>query len=369
MPPDRMITLFGATGYTGRLIAQALTRAELPFRLAGRSAEKLACLSDALPSKPTWLTADATRSETLAALCRGTRVLINCAGPFTDLGEPVAAHAALAGVHYLDSANELGFAYRLRSYDALARKSRAAVVPACGFEVALADCAAAALAAALSSNSPAEALDEVNVTYALSGRGTSLGTRRSAVRAVATSWIGYEAGKWTSLAPGARRRQVSLPGGPRPALSFPSCEIVTIPSHVFVRAVSTWMTITPFAYWWAPVLVPLFARLAAGPVGWLTLALISRVALPPETGLRSQAPFSIKVEAQGQAGRATLVVAGRGVYDLTADIVAYAAEQMLQPGYNRSGVLAPATALDPQALLDQAAAHWNVTVEREAALG
>jgi short subunit dehydrogenase-like uncharacterized protein len=364
-----MITLFGATGYTGRLIARALARAELPFRLVGRSAEKLARLSDTLPSKPAWFTADATRPETLAALCRGTRVLINCAGPFTDLGEPVATYAALAGVHYLDTTNELGFAYRLRSYDALARQSGAAVVPACGFEVALADCAAAILAASLSSTSPPEMLDEISITYALSGQGTSLGTRRSAVRAVATSWIGYEEGKWASAVPGARRRQVSLPGGPRPALSFPSCEIVTIPSHVSVRAVSAWMTITPFAYWWAPALVPLFARLAAGPVGWLTLAVIARVALPPETGLRSQAPFTIKVEAQGQVGRAALVLAGRGVYDLTADIVAYAAREMLGPSYDRRGVLAPAAALDPQALLDQATAHWNVRVEREATGG
>jgi short subunit dehydrogenase-like uncharacterized protein len=369
MPPDKMLTLFGATGYTGRLIARALTRANLPFRLAGRSADRLARLSESLPSKPAWLVADATRPETLIGLCRGTRVLINCAGPFTDLGEPVVTHAALAGVHYLDTTNELGFVYHSRSYDALARKSGAAIVPACGFEVALADCAAAVLAAQLLGTAAVKTLDEIRVTYALSGRGTSLGTRRSAVRAVATSWMGYEDGKWISLAPGAHRRQVTLPGGQRPALSFPSCEIVTIPSHVPVRAVSTWMTITPFAYGWAPVLVPLFARLAAGPVGALTLALISRVALPPETGLRSQVPFVIKVEAKGEAGRAGLVLAGHGVYDLTAELVAYAAAQMLDPGYGRSGVLAPAVALDAQALLDQAAAQWQVPLEPEAALG
>ena len=59
------------------------------------------------------------------------------------------AQAALNGVHYLDTTNELGYVYRLRSYDALARRSGAAIVPACGFEVALADCAAVELAAGL----------------------------------------------------------------------------------------------------------------------------------------------------------------------------------------------------------------------------
>jgi short subunit dehydrogenase-like uncharacterized protein len=43
-----MITVFGATGYTGRRVARRLDEAGLPFRLAGRSLEKLAALSETL---------------------------------------------------------------------------------------------------------------------------------------------------------------------------------------------------------------------------------------------------------------------------------------------------------------------------------
>ena len=143
------ITLFGATGYTGQLVAQALARAGLPFRIAGRSASKLARLSAALPGQPEWLTADAAKSSSLAALFQDTRLLINCAGPFTDLGERVISQAALGGVHYLDITNELGYVFRARGYNDLAQKTGAALVPACGFEVALADCAAHVVAAAL----------------------------------------------------------------------------------------------------------------------------------------------------------------------------------------------------------------------------
>jgi short subunit dehydrogenase-like uncharacterized protein len=365
-----MITLFGATGYTGRLIARALARRQLPFRLAGRSPEKLARLSESLPEKPAWQAADATRPETLAALYRGTRLLINCVGPFTDLGERVAAHAALTGVRYLDTTNELGYVYRLRSYERLARRSGAALVPACGFEVTLADCAAALLGRSLR---PADGhdgagqarLDEIQITYALKGRGTSLATRRSAIRALATSWIGYAGGEWVGLAPGSRTRRVQMPGGSRAALSFPSSEIVTIPSHLLVGAVTTWMTISRLAVWWAPTFLPLGARLAGGPAGALMLALISHVALPPQSGLRSEAPFTLQVEASRNHERQVVTLAGHGVYDLTAEIVAYAAEQMLQPGYSQAGVLAPAAALDPQALLDEAQARWQVSVHRD----
>lgn len=367
-----MITLFGATGYTGRLVARALARLDLPFRLAGRSPEKLARLAGGLSPSPSWLVADATRPDTLPMLFQDTHLLVNCAGPFTDLGEPVVAQAALNGVHYLDTTNELGYVYRLRSYDALARHSGAAIVPACGFEVALADCAAAVLAATFdlpASLEPAAGdrpLDEVSVVYDIRGRGSSFGSRRSAVRALATSWLGYREGHWGQAIPCREGRRAALPDGMRPALSFPSSEVVTVPGHVPVRQVTTWTTVSWHALFWAPLLVPFFAWLARGPVGRLVEALISRVFPPPETGMRSQAPFTVKVEARRGDVRRTLTLTGQGVYDLTAEIVAYAAGQLVRPGYERAGVLAPAAALDPQALVDQAVAHWGVDVKREA---
>lgn len=369
-----MITLFGATGYTGRLVARALARLELPFRLAGRSPEKLARLSGSLSAAPPWLVADATQPSTLPALFQNTSVLVNCVGPFTDLGEPVVAQAALSGIHYLDTTNELGYVYRVQSYDTLARRSGAAIVPSCGFEVALADCAAAVLSSDLLASSEGErerpTFDEVRVVYALSGRGTSFATRRSAVRALATSWLGYRGGRWNWAVPGGETRRVRLPGnsGTRLVLSFPSSETVTVPSHVPVRQVTTWMTFPwPFVLL-GPMFVPTFAWLARGPVGSLILALLSSrwVAPPPETGMRSQAPFSVQVTLRQDDGIQSLTLSGKGVYDLTAEIIASAAGRMTQPHYDRAGVMAPATAFDPQALLDHAVAEWGISVERDA---
>jgi len=97
----KTLTLFGATGYTGQLIAHALDRRGLAFRLAGRSAERLAALSWSLESHPPTLVADVHSPNSLPALFDHTRLLINCAGPFTDLGEPVVALAAEHGVHLL----------------------------------------------------------------------------------------------------------------------------------------------------------------------------------------------------------------------------------------------------------------------------
>ena len=379
-----MITLFGATGYTGRLAARALASIEipgqpegLPLRLAGRSAEKLARLADSLPGSPPWLVADATQPATLRPLFEDTQVLVHCAGPFTGLGEPVVAQAALNGVHALDIANELGYVYQVQGYDTLARTNGAAIVPACGFEVALADCAVALLAAAAPATGPAGSdiisqptgstpiLDEVDIVYAFRGRGSSIGSRRSAVRALATSWLGYQDGYWRRAVPGREGRRVELPGGPRPAISFPSSEIVTVPHHTPVRQVRTWLAASWHAPFWAPLLVPAFAGLARGLTGRLVEALISSVFQPPETGMRSEAPFVVRVEARHGDASQALTLTGKGVYDLTAEIVAYAAAQLARPGYDKAGVLAPAAALDPQALLDHAAVEWGMSVRRE----
>jgi hypothetical protein len=202
----------------------------------------------------------------------------------------------------------------------------------------------------------------VDVVYEIRGRGSSIGSRRSAVQALATSWLGYRDGYWRRAIPGREGRRVQLSAGERQAISFPSAEIVTVPQHTPVRQVRTWLAASWHAPFWAPLLVPAFAWLARGPVGLMVEALISHLFLPPETGMRSDAPFAIRVEARhGETIRA-LTLAGKGVYDLTAEIVAYAATQLARPGYDRAGVLAPATALDPQALLDQAVAHWGIRV-------
>lgn len=362
-----MITLFGATGYTGRLVARALDRAGLDYRLAGRSPDRLARLAQELPAQPPWLVADAGRPASLAPLFEDSRVLVNCAGPFTDLGEPLVSRAALHGVHYLDTTNEMGYVYQVQGYDALARRNGAAIVPACAFEVALADCAAALLAETLP-----PPLDEVSVTYDILGHGSSQGTRRSAVRALGTSWLAYRDGQWVRAVPGRHTRRVELPDGDHRALSFPSSEIVTVPHHVggeqaAVRQVTTWMVASWHARYWAPLLVPAFAWLARGPLGRLFEVLLVHVLPPPESGLRSDAPFTVQVEARrGDKVRRLVLMGlgqnGYGVYDLTAEIVTYAAARLSRPDHGLAGVLPPAAVLQPRAFLDHAAEQWGLVI-------
>lgn len=355
-----MLTLYGATGYTGRLIAEALNELDLPMgsvRLAGRSADKLAALADSLPYRPEWVVAEAGNPKALKAMIKGSRVVISSVGPFTDMGEPVVALAAASGVHYLDTTNELGFVHRMWGYDGLAKKTGAAVSPAFGFEVALADCAAARLAAEFEGG-----LDRLDVTYVLSGAGSSLGTRRSAVRSLGTSWLGYREGDWVRQVPCSQTRRVQLPKGERLALAFPSSEITTLPRHLDVGEVGAWMLISRRAGGWAPRVIPAFACMARGPMGKLMAEVSTLVARPNGEGIRSDAPFLIQVEARQGSTVRRARLSGRGAYELTAKVIAYAAEQMLAPDYARAGVLAPAQAVEPAAFLQHAVEEWGLEI-------
>lgn len=354
-----MITLFGATGYTGRLIAHHLDQSGLPFRISGRSPEKLAALSATLASRPVCITADATQPASLPPLFRETKVFINCAGPFTDLGEKVISQAAVNGVHYLDITNELGFVYRAQTYSKLAQQNRAVLIPACGFEVALADFAAAHLARVLPGP-----YREAHVTYHLPGKGSSVGTRRSALRSLATSWIVYRDGQWTGQTPGNATCRTQLSAGQTAALSFPSSESITFPAHLDVQNVYTWMTTSFAGRIVAPVLIPFFSRVLRSVLRDPILSLAS-ISPPPSTGLRSLDPFEIKVTLCNPQESRAVSITGKGAYDLTAHIIGFAAKRLSNEPQVSFGCLPPSALGDPNVFFETAAT-WGVSVDEVA---
>ncbi|MBP7693423.1 MAG: saccharopine dehydrogenase NADP-binding domain-containing protein [Anaerolineales bacterium] len=341
-----MITLFGATGYTGRRVAHALAQTGQTFRIAGRSPEKLAALAGQFTPPPPIVVASAQAPEPLFTPRRmsptgrlaGPPLLINCAGPFTDLGLPVAQAAALHGSRYLDVSNELGFVFRLRQFDALARTTGAALVPAGGFEVAIADALVSALTRAVG------ALERVDVVYALPAEAISYGTRLAGLRTYATSWWTYRGGRWVGRLPGGEVRAGDFAGRPYRAISFPSAETVTVPAHSTVRDVQAWLALAP--RWARPVaaLMPFIDVLLRTPLGALTALSFRYLAPPPPEALLKSARFVVQIEAHRGAQRWVRTARGRDPYALTAAIVAYAAPRLLAAEFSRRGVLAPALA-------------------------
>lgn len=234
------ITLIGPTGSTGRLVAKRLVDLGVPFRLAGRNAAKLGEIAAELGvAELEQLQVDVTRAEQVAAAVSGTSVLINCAGPFTDIGLLVLKACADNGVDYLDTTGEQDFVRRaVEDFSETARVNGCALVPSCAFEYAFGDAAAALLSEHLGG------LDEFEVTYMFDGISTSRGTRKSVLRALGSQAFQLVDGKLSKLKPGHVEafKIENKSGKGTETLSrfpFPGGEVCLVPLHTKVRNVKT----------------------------------------------------------------------------------------------------------------------------------
>ena len=105
------IILWGATGFTGSLVAQHLTDtygSELNWAMAGRNLEKLAALKARLGCEQIPLIqADSQDSTGMDALAARTRVVCTTVGPYALYGTPLLAACARTGTHYCDLTGEV----------------------------------------------------------------------------------------------------------------------------------------------------------------------------------------------------------------------------------------------------------------------
>ena len=143
MAADRSLdlALFGATGFTGKLVAKYLAE-NAPegarIGLAGRSEEKLAGVRSELPAQASeWplVVADKADSESLKTLAEGTRAVVTTVGPYAKGGLALVEACARAGTHYADLAGEVLFIRdSIDAYHAVAEESGARIVHASGFD-------------------------------------------------------------------------------------------------------------------------------------------------------------------------------------------------------------------------------------------
>jgi short subunit dehydrogenase-like uncharacterized protein len=139
--------IYGANGYTGRLIARlAVQRGERPI-LAGRDAAAVGALAAELdlPHRAVSLHDAAGLREALS----GVAVVAHCAGPFDLTAAPMVEACLATGTHYVDITGEIGVFEAVFARDDDARAAGVVLLPGAGFDVVPTDCLAAMLHAAL----------------------------------------------------------------------------------------------------------------------------------------------------------------------------------------------------------------------------
>lgn len=140
MKQDRAfdIVLYGATGFTGRLVAERLDQLSLgaesfSWAIAGRKREALEKMIAGLQSRPGLFVTPGEKSFT--ELCSNTRVMLSTAGPYQDAGSPLVDACAQVGTDYLDLCGEPNWMLdMIRTHTASAKASGARLVFSCGFD-------------------------------------------------------------------------------------------------------------------------------------------------------------------------------------------------------------------------------------------
>ena len=206
------LMIYGATGYTGRLVAAEATKSGVWPVLAGRSEERLRAVAGPLGLETRAVSLDT--ADLLAAALEDITVVLHCAGPFSRTALPMFEACLTAGAHYLDITGEVAVCEALAARDTAAREAGIMVLPSAGFDVVPSDCLIADLAA----RCPGGRVVRLGVA---THSGASRGTMRTILESVNNFRIrrdgAIERGRARQPAPRIRlRRRASHRPGQRP---------------------------------------------------------------------------------------------------------------------------------------------------------
>jgi short subunit dehydrogenase-like uncharacterized protein len=258
LPPR--IVLFGATGYTGRLVARELAAAGTRAVLAGRDRRRLDALAGELKQsthhrdvRPDRLqgsrglgdartplggfevaVADSARPDTVRALVGEGDVLVTTVGPFLVHGQAAVGAAVEAGAHYLDATGEPPFVRRVFEELGPLAEGRCGLVPAFGYDFVPGN-----LAGALALREAGEEATAVAVGYFVSGAGGfSTGTLASGAGMLLESSFAWRGGRLVRDRVASRVRAFPVRGRAWLGVSYGGSEHYALPGSR--PACATW---------------------------------------------------------------------------------------------------------------------------------
>ena len=367
------VILFGATGYTGRLTAQSLAQRGITDTvLAGRNESSLQELAAQLRIEHDWdvevAVADVATPRTVSALVNSSDdVLISTVGPFSVHGGPAIEAATSTGAIYIDSTGEPPFIRRVfEYYGPRAHRTGATLLTAFGYDYIPGN-----LAGVLALRDAREAgfiTDRLEIGYFIDSHGSpdrtiSGGTAASSVAILTQAGFAFRDGGIVTERPAAHVREFELDGRQLAGLSLGGTEHFTLP-----RIDHNLREVSVFLGWAGPqtaklaklrgVLDP-FTRI---PYSGTLVSSVGRRFVKGSTGgpsatERAQSRTIAVAEAflgERRVGRA--VVKGPNPYELTADLLAMAADAARKGDLGlgsarRTGALGPADAFGQTAFI------------------
>ncbi|MGH1574474.1 saccharopine dehydrogenase family protein [Methylobacterium sp. P31] len=336
------ILIYGATGYTGQLLAEHAVAQGLRPILAGRDPEKLRPLAARLRLESRVARLD--DADRLRAALAGVSAVIHAAGPFSKTSRPMAEACLAAGTHYVDITGEIEVLEALAARDGAAKAAGIVLLPAAGFDVVPSDCLAAHVARRLPGTT--------HLRISIGGfGGFSRGTARTMVEGIAWGTQVRRDGRIVEL-PSPPRASADFGRGPRRTVGLGWGDVSSAWYSTRVPSIEVYFEAFP-AMAAAAGLPAGIRRIIAGSTAQRLINRgIDRLPAGPSASARASARSTFLAEAWDATGRrvASRMETPEG-YTLTA-WTALETARRLAAGAVPAGFHTPVTAFGPGFILD-----------------
>lgn len=313
--------IYGANGYTGRLLAREAARRGLRPVLAGRSREPLQALGRELALEARVFPLEA---EALDLGLRDIDLVLHAAGPFSSTSAPMLEACLRARAHYLDLTGEIEvFAHAHRQHQ---RACEAGIVllPGAGFDIVPTDGLAALLKQALP--------DARSLVLAFEAPGgSSPGTARTAFEGLARGGCVRIGGELRRVPLAWKTRSFERDGLQRFAVSIPWGDVYTAHLSTGIPDIEVYLALPPERVRRLRLLRPFAPLLGFSPLSRLAGAMIRARVSGPTAAERAASCCWLWGEARNDSGvMAELRLKTPNGYDLTVTAALALVERLLQ---------------------------------------
>lgn len=337
--------IYGANGYTGRLIAREAVKRGLKPMLAGRNRDEVTALANEL-KLPLRVFELGNPGEVRRNL-DNVRLVLHCAGPFSQTAAPMLDACLDLNVHYLDITGEIDvFELCHRSHER-ARHQGVVVLPGSGFDVVPTDC----VAAMLKRRQP----NATSLVLAFeAGGGPSPGTAKTSVEGLGKGGRARIGGEVKTVPLAWKTREfVRDDGKARTAMTIPWGDVYTAYLSTGISNIETYMVVPPKTVQSVRRMRMIQPLLKWKPIQKLMKARIERSTPGPSAERRRDSGCYVWGEVRDAAGKlATLALAAPNGYDLTVQASLGIVEHLLaQTSAGKGGYFTPSQLMGAEYVL------------------
>jgi short subunit dehydrogenase-like uncharacterized protein len=339
MADDSRFLVYGAYGYTGRLVAEEAADRELDVVLAGRDAKRTRDLADELDLP--YRTFDVSQAATMLD---DVSLVLNCAGPFDETADQIVDACIETETHYLDITGELQVFERIKRRSDDAADAGVTLLPGVGFDVVPTDC----LAAHLKSRLP----EATHLALALEADGgVSPGTLKTVLGNAAAGGAVRRDGdlRWVPMA--HKTRAVDFGDGLHRAVTFPWGDVSTAAFTTGIPNVEVYLSLPSNGRRAFVATRYLGGLLDAKPVQSLLEYAVERYVEGPDAEERESSETRIWGEVRSSRDRVVSRLRTPDTYDVTVQTALLCAEKTLA-GEAPTGYQTPAAAFGPDLILE-----------------